>query len=361
MSSEIDKNLPQNDDSDPWSSALGDILGNEEVPPYEPIAQDDIEDAKVIYPLQATLMQMANENLSEARDRAEGEKEREPEYHDMGWMITFETEDHQYVGLWSCWLGDQLYLGYPHGQKVDDSVIREVLQVDDARPVKDVGATAVNDWDYEGEFGDEDKPLEQNAAGQIIAYQDSGSRQWSKFYGPIENLGGRVWIDHSDFNSNGHQFRVIHGDKLEEVRMGHDHSMNIASYPFSRHNSYAYEGPTTDAEAIQSYRDRFILLAATLAGNLGRVSAVHIDYGFVLVPEELGKENYQNIEWLQGKEGTREGWGRELVMAQRDNQEIALISANKIVPWSTIVKTNIQKEMTPEELQVLVLDELLYL
>jgi hypothetical protein len=63
---------------------------------------------------------------------------------------------------------------------------------------------------------------------------------------------------------------------------------------------------------------------------------VNIDYGFVLVPEQLTALGYQDIEWLAGMPGIRKGWHQEIVRARKGKETIVLRSGNNIVPWSTI-------------------------
>ncbi len=89
---------------------------------YPTISPREISEAYETYPLKGDLMRLANENLKEARAQAEGAKPRERKTHDMGWELAIETPQ-GLVGLWSCWLGNQFYLGFPKStSSVVDSV-----------------------------------------------------------------------------------------------------------------------------------------------------------------------------------------------------------------------------------------------
>jgi hypothetical protein len=327
------------------------------------------------------------------------------------------------VGLWSCWLKNRFYLGYPkstsyivrnlsredtlrvanyyrkdHADKstsfakksldyreskllltsiykfglesllrecgvpivdsnkhdvwdVWDSVIMKTLDVTRSEHVKQVNAVAIGSTKYLCEYKDLDKPLEKNEAGQTIAYKEVGSRKWAKFYGPqLPDGKGRVWIDQSEFDSYGHHFPFIDSDgNLQETYYGHDFSKGISTVEFSFFNKYAPDGPSTDPEAIQSYRDKFIKLLTRAAVIVGSPKNVTVDYGFVMVPEDLEREGYTDITWLKGKKGVREGWGKELIRGRKENEMIVLKSGNSMVPWSTIREVKIPEGMLETE------------
>jgi hypothetical protein len=354
---------------DPWESTLGNILDNSTENPYEQFPKDDIEDAKFYNPQKAVLMEVANKLLTDARDRAEGERDREPIYHEYNWRITLETDGGKYVVINNNSLGDCLYIGYPVSHTVSDDLIRDELKVISSSPVRNVGATAVNSWDYEDEpggvlhFKDKDKPLEQNEHGQIVAFSEQPSIEWAPFYGPIENQGGRVWVNHANKGvpSMSSTFSVVEDENVRKVYELHTQTRSIYTYPYDRHNKYAYEGPTANFEAIQGYKERFISLAAAIACHLGQVVALHIDYGFTFVPEELAKNGFEKITWIKGSPEERKGLGNEVIRASKDNQEIALVSGNALQPWTTIIRTDLKEELTSEELTSLIVDQLLYL
>jgi len=347
---------------DPFGDFLGGLGVNQGEEPYKQIPDEEIEQARQSYPLEADLLRLAQERLDKSRAQAEGETVHEPEYHEIGWSMVIETTN-GVVGLWNSWLGDRLFLGYPGEARVADSTIKQILQVEDAYPVDQVQATAVNDPNYEGEFKDSDKPLEVNEAGQIVAFRSTGKRQWAPFLGEeiadIDN-GGRVWIDHTDGHSESLTFTYINEQGVEkEVSLGHNQSRTIATYAYSFANKYAYESPTTDKEVIQKYRDRFIRLAVEVARQVGEIQSVSIDYGQALVPEDLQREKYGEITWLAGGWGQRQGWGRDQVMAKKEGMVVYLKSGNSLVPWRTLVRYELTAE-DRENLANVIIDDLLY-
>lgn len=271
--------------------------------------------------MRAALMLMANLTLKDAAEQAAGTKIREPQLHEDGWNIAIDTPA-GVVGLWSCWLGNQFYLGYPKTVQlilgtldelavrhlaiieVPDKLIRDTLDMEPARPVKNIRF---------------------------------GSRQWAKFYGPqLPNNQGRVWVDHSDRDSSGHHFEVISpSGGLQEIYYGHDYSRGVRTYEFSFFDGEEPEAPNASQDAIRPYRDKFLALACAVAEKMGGASAVTINYGFCMVPEDLEREGYE-IEWLKGVPGRREGWGADIVRAVKGGETIILKSGNSLVPWSTI-------------------------
>ncbi len=419
---------------DIWKQALEGVdlsrLGKGKEEEYPTIPPSEISEAYESDPLRGSLMRLANENLRNARAQAEGAKPREREMHEMGWSLSIETPQGM-VGLWSCWLGNQFYLGFPKStnyvidsvdprtvtrlgkhikmsqlppnapdwrhepldylgarrqlEDMSDSELRETLKlhkvrfrdiapipvtdelvmqtlgVERAKPVKQVNVTAVNNRNYKGEFADPDKPLERNRAGQIIGYQDAGKRLWAKFYGPTEPTGGKVWVDYSGFNSNGMHFPYIDEQgRLQSLYYGHDKSNGISTFQFSFFNQYAPEGPTTDPEAIQKYKDRFIRLAAEIAFLMGGPKAVNINYGYSLVPEDLYREGYEDVTWLKGDLGERKGWGNEAVRGKKGDSTVILESANSLVPWSTTLRTPVGGLTSPATLADFIKEDILW-
>ena len=317
---------------------------------YPEISREEIDQAQQSYPLRADLMNLANEVLSEAKEKRMW-KPREPQEHEMGWQaVLHDGNVDTAVGLWSCWLGDKIYLGYPKELDIADELIMELLGVELATPVPQVSATAVNDSNYAGECKDPDKSLETNKAGQVIAYRSDGPRTWAKFFGPKEAKGGRVWIDKSNRDSQGCPMPVILNNRhIVEIYFGHDNSKGISTFPFTCYNKYSPDSPTTEQEAIQKYRNKFIRLLAEIATLDCNPTHLTIDYGFVMVPEQLEREEYE-VNWLKGKPGTREGWGKELVVGRKPGETIMLKSANSMVPWSNIRDIELPAGMNAEYL-----------
>lgn len=331
---------------------------NEMTGQYCGIAVEEINDAAEHDPQRALLMVLANATLADAEQKAAGEKSHESKFHESGWSIAIETPQ-GIVGLWSCWLKNQFYLGYPKRTTflIADQLIMDTLGVERARPVLQVDATAV-DENYEGEYKDTDKPLVKNVAGQNVAYRTREPRLWANFFSPqVADNKGRVWVEHSDWNSNSHHFEVVRDDSNEGVENsyhGHGQSCGISTFPFSFWNEYAPDGPTTESEVIQSYREKFLALACEVARLIGGANAVNINYGFVLVPEQLQQLGYGNIAWLKGMSGVRQGWGHEVVRAEKTTESgqetVILKSGNSLVPWSTIRRAPCASDLTAEKL-----------
>lgn len=375
---------------------------------YPTISPREISEAYETYPLKGDLMRLANENLKKARFQAEGVKPRERKTHDMGWELAIETPQGM-IGLWSCWLGNQFYLGFPKStsrvvdsvdpqtvislgnhlrmsqlslnapwwqrkpldyqgasgqlEEMSDPELRETLRLHRV-PFYDVPYIPVTDALIMQILGVERaKPVRQvNAtAGQIVGYQDAGERLWAKFYGPMEPIGGRVWVDYSGFHSNGMPFPYIDEQgQLQSLYYGHDRSNGIYTEQFSFYNQYAPEGPTADHEAVQKYRDRFIKLAAEIAFIMGGPRAVNIDYGYAMVPEDLYREGYEDITWLKGDLGERKGWGNEIVRGKKGDGTVILKSANSLIPWSTTLRAPVGKLYSPAILADFIREDILW-
>lgn len=363
---EFDKNL--------WGEALEGVdisgLGQGRGQEYPTASPKEISAAYEHDPLREALMRLGNEISRAAQAQAEGGKRRERRYHEVGWELAIETPQ-GIVGLWSCWLGNQFYLGYPKPvlpprRPETDELIMRVLDVERAQPVRQVNAVAVNSWNEEDPyFKDPDKPLERNEAGQIVAYKDAGLRLWTRFYGPLDATGGRVWVDSSNFHSNSFHFRYLEDDRLERIYYGHDQSNGVFTFQFSEHNQYAPDGPTADPRAIQKYRDRFIQLATEVAFVMGGPRAINVSYGLddqgiTLVPEDLYREGYYDIEWLKGDLGERKGWGNEIVRGRKGDSIVVLESGNSLVPWSTLLHTSATRLTSPAMLAGFIREDILW-
>jgi hypothetical protein len=230
--------------------------------------------------------------------------------------------------------------------------------------VLQVNATAVES-NYMGKYKDPDKPLEVNERGQVIAYQTQGPRLWASYWGPrVSNDArepGRVWIEQANFSSTASEFRLVNpiaADPLSTVWYGHDDGWNIYTYPFTFANHYAPEGPTAHPAHIQVYRDRFLALASDLAQAIGGARAVHVDYGFVMMPAQLRDLGYEDIRWIKGSPDSCLGWGNEVVLASRRHPEhqiehLLLRSGNQLVPWAAIRRIPIGDQTDPLTTQTL--------
>lgn len=346
------------DNDDIWEQALPEFDLPESA--YDLIPLDDISQAAKNNPLKAELMQLANRFLQRARDQAEGEISREKSQHDTGWDIVIETPL-GVVGLHSDWQGKGFYLGLPltATKAVSDRLIMTILSVTKSEPVKHIDSVVVNDLKYRGQYKDLDKPLELNEAGQVVAYKDMGVRQWGSFYGPRRVDGGRVWVDLTRRYSGTFDFRYQTESGLSSVHYGFDNAISILTFPFNFCNKYAPDGPTTNPEVMQKYRDKFIELASRISFNLGKPISVNLNYDFVMVPEDLAREGWE-ATWLRGIPGERNGFGKELVKGTKGDATLYLESANSIVPWRTVLNVPINNINSPAILTNFIIQDLLY-
>lgn len=299
---------------------------------YPLISGDEIVEADGYYPLKGMLERMANDELSRGRLQAEGEVTRMPENHKEGWNITIDSDGGQ-VTLWSCWLGNQLDISYG-GTPLSDDEIKSMLEVEDAKPIR---------WVYDDYLKDT---------------KTIGTRQWSKFYGPTLESGGRVWIE-TEGNGNAPTPRFVNDQGIVE-RASHLPN-RIGTLPFSFFSDESPESPNATAEAIQEYRERFILLAAEIAFKLGKPKGVSTEFALMVkTPEDLQREGYA-VQQVKGNEGERQGWGSELIVGTNGNETIALESANSVVPWVNIRRLAVDETITtPYQLAQRILEEDLY-
>lgn len=236
-------------------------------------------------------------------------KKHEAKFHKDGFYVTLETEK-GYVGLWSCWLGDRLFLGFPKDWEVDDELIKATLDV-----------------------------------------TESTQPRWGKFYGEIEETGGRVWIEKNNHEAYGHHFPYISNGKYESLYYGHDESGKIATYPFSRYNEETeVEGHTTEEEAILSYRDKFIELAIQIAASYGTIKAIHVKYeDTLLIPELLAVHGYENVTYVEGCPEYIASFGGTILHAKKEKEEIMLKAGNGLVPWVNLRKVEVDGNVTVQD------------
>jgi hypothetical protein len=327
--------------------------------------------------LSPALMVLANLRLGEAAEQAAGITVREPQFHEDGWRIALTTPK-GIVGLWSCWLGNQFYLGYPKAAQfildaLGKSAVRHlatfyyvnnrdrflecyegpkdyndayllllelgIQQLEDL--VIDVGLIAGIEWPNV-EAVEVPDDLIQDILGvepaKPVKNLIFGTRQWARFRGPqLPENQGRVWVDHSGVDSNIHHFKVVTpSGELREVSYGHHYSRGIRTFASSFFSGEEPEAPNASPDVIQPYRDKFLALACAVAQRMGGAQNATIDYGFCMVPEDLKREGYKRVKWLKGVPGRREGWGAEVVRAIRGEETVVLKSGNSLVPWSTI-------------------------
>lgn len=139
----------------------------------------------------------------------------------------------------------------------------------------------------------------------------------------------------------GHHFDVVTDSGVNDIYYGHNQSMGIRTYYFSFFNQYAPEGPTDKPEAIQEYREKFLALACSIAEKLGGAFAVNINYGFVLVPEQIG-QLYSQTSRRMGRDGPE-------IWAEKAGEKLVLREGNSLVPWANIRRVECDG-LTAEEL-----------
>lgn len=297
---------------------------------YPLISGDDILEADDRYPTEGILMRMANEALTRGRLQAQGEVTRLPEAHATGWNITIDT-DGGHVTLWSCWTGDKLELSYD-GNPVADDDIKRVLGVKDSQPVS---------WD-----------------GTFMYGTDATERQWGRFWGPVLPEGGRVWIE-VDANGNAPTPRFINEFGIVEPA---DRLYNhVRTFPYSFFKDESPESPNASEEAVQEYRERFILLATEIAFKLGKPKGVSTEFALLAkTPEDLQREGYV-MQQIKGNPGERLGWANELIVGTYGSETVVLESANSIVPWVSVRRLAIDETVTsPNQLAQRIIEEDLY-
>lgn len=274
-------------------------------------------------PMKVGLLLMAQIE-EQSIQKKEAEKNHQPAQHEMGFSLSFETPE-GVISVWSCWLGDQLYIGYPRDWHVSDELIKATLQVEDSKSV------AHRKW----------------VGGDVYL---QGTRQWAPFYGGKLDGGGRVWVDHTEFHSYGRTFNLIQNEALKKLNYGHDGSMSLHNIGFSYFNEQEPDAPSAKKEHVQPYRDAFIQLALAIANEHGGITAVHVEYDFtVLTPALLETEGYTDIRYVKGNAAYRQSFGGTVVYAKKENEELILNSGNSLVPWSNIRKIPIMGELTVEE------------
>ena len=262
-------------------------------------------------PMKQALLMMAQLEEAEIKKK-EATQMHEAKAHDMGFSLAFETPE-GIIGLWSCWLGDQLYIGYPRNWDVSDELIKATLQMEDEKLMT--------------------------------------RRQWGKFYGKRMDGGGRVWVDHTENHSHGRTFDLIQNGNLKKLHCGHDGSKSVYSIGYTCFTEEELDAPTAKEKHVQPYRDAFMQLALNLAKEHGGVTAVHIAYDFtILTPALLEAEGYKDIYYVEGNPQYVSSFGGTVVHAKKEQEEILLKSGNSLVPWVNIRKVPVTSELTVEKI-----------
>lgn len=310
-------------------------------------------------PTRGILMVMANVTTKQVEQMAAGEIAHTPKEHEMGWSMSLRTQNGVGAVLSFNWLGSQLFIGYPksssslldcYTHQAIASEICTVCAVEFSREVLHVSGTAVSTLDYSGEYKDEDKPLEITPHNQLVAYHTRGMRSWGSHYGPILPEGGRVWIEHSNFNSLSFHVPNIHKGELTVASYGHDYGNCVSTYPYSFYNKYSPENPNARSENIRPYRDKFINLLLSIARYKGTVESVTITYGLVFVPEQMEKLGYTLTNIRANNGFFSDGRSDHYYTKEGVDEVIVLQPGNSIVPWNTIRQVKLKADATAEDL-----------
>lgn len=293
------------------------VLGQR--PEYPSVPADDIASAEEHSPLRADILRLMNATAEKFKDSDGFYKEN----HDAGWTTTITTAVGN-VCLWSCWLKDRFQLMYD-GERLTPDEIKSSLGVQGALPVK---------W-------------------------RDGERQWAPFYGPRLPQGGRIWIDTklNDFDKSPTIINAV-GEPTCPARPVH----TLCTYPSSFFSEQSPDSPSALPKYVQEYTEKFILLAAKLAFQLGQLQAVHTEFASATVTHHtLAEEGYQ-VEWLRGIPEFRRGYGHDLVVGRRNGETVALRSGNSLVPWIVTRCIDVGPEITkPVDLALRMLTEDFYI
>jgi len=297
---------------------------------YPLISGDEIVVADDHDPVAGAYMRWGNEELKRGRLQAEGEIIRQPEEHKTNWHLVIDTDSGKKVALWSPWTGEHFTLTYD-GEPLADDEIKGILGVEDAKPVR---------WIFDDTLT-----------------EGTGTRQWSPFYGPRISEGGRVWVDTSKYGPSSYRLIDEHGNFHQPSGRLPNTVRTLEGLFFSNESP---ESPNGKPEVIQEYREKFILLAATIAFKLGKPKGISTEFGFIMTPEDLQREGYE-VQWVKGEAGVREGYGEDLVIGRKGNETIALESANSLVPWVSVRRLEVEDSpMTPYQLAQRIIERDLY-
>ena len=127
-----------------------------EMSDYPKFSSKEIEKTTRTNSNEVFLMLLANATADEAQRRANGVLAHQPRFHESGWRIALETPQ-GIVGIWSCWLNNRFYIGYPNNVgRISDELIRDILGLSYAQHVSQVDAVAVEPGYNTLEFGGRD-------------------------------------------------------------------------------------------------------------------------------------------------------------------------------------------------------------
>lgn len=273
-------------------------------------------------PTRGRMLERAEDIMDQARNQAEGRILRQKGIHEVGWKVSIQT-DNGLVGLWNSPLGDCFYLGYP------------------------------------GRILNPRSPEPENLVIKTLGVEKSRNL-WGRFWGPLESTGGRVHVSYDLVGQYpGDHFPFVRNGELQDIYYPTAGSKAVVTSRFTQFSDSEPDAPTTNKEAVQKYRDRFITLSSEVALILGKTQAVTVEFGFVMVPEDLDREGYSQIEFLKGEWGNRDGYGKELVRGFKGDSTVFLKSGNSLVPWSTFLHIPV-RTTSPQVLSDFIREDVLW-
>lgn len=260
--------------------------------------------------------------LSDAGGLRGNSDAREPETSSEGYHISWETRA-GVIGLWSCWLRDQLYLGWPNafGPIPSEQVLK-------AFPEAKLGSRERQGWTRRiGTY-----TIQLPRSGEVTTL-DVGHHQNAQHFPVLrgETLGksGPPHVSYGWGEADQHSW----GSDL----LSRDSGYRLFTEPFW-HPEGEGDDKTVRNEWYDSQESRFIALGCDLANEHG-IEGVTVQLGIniSIVPESLPAMGFQT-KWLRGTPGVRQGWHSEAVYGSRvlaDGrvEEVMLVSANSLVPW----------------------------
>ena len=294
----MEKHFRENSPDDFERSNLPD-LPEDPLRPYPEFSEATIARAQAnesTDPLHADILRKVTEQ-SEALNERALYKAREPKFHEAGWQIVLHGDNPRVAcGLDANWLKDSFHLGYPFRVNLSDREIASCLNV----------------------------PLEPHSEKLWIdrpAVQLSDNRAW-------------LWK-----NNVG----VVYTDRLPMIIKGREQELVIS--PDDMNVIYLTANPTNrDEEVVQSHRSSMLKLLALAAVRLNSVSRITVTYQDALIPEDLERENFENLTWLKGEPGDKFSQDKELVLsARRGDEEFLLKSATLLCPWVTTRSFSVPK------------------
>lgn len=314
--------------------------------PEYPDLRKDLEALSPDAPGQtAIMMLMGNSSLRQARELRDNPTSRRPMVAN-GYSIAFDTK-HGVVGLWSGWLRDSFFLGWPSSWlKLSAQTVAEAF------PSSKIGGR----WrpDYQRVVGDVTLRLSNGEETSIeIDRHVSHMYDFCVLRGTAIFRGGRLpHVSYGWGPSARLEFDSRYYNPQPTELLSFDTGNRIASEPFWRTESP--EDERLDARDLwfNAQEHGFMRLACDLA-NMDEPAAVTIKYMTPMTPEVLSHALGFELTWILGEPGRRKGWGQDAVYGVRGDESVMLVSANEMVPWVTYRRVPLTAAATPKKLREL--------